>query len=189
MDDKKFIETYNEVVLENMNSVLKQNLIFQTQLKFVELKDKEIGELRDQLAKFQDLEQTTVQTKSESEKRISDLQSEVNNLRHQLNSKDDELKKVANTDAERHRLQSAVNSQMKEIESLKNKVSSLETQQKQKDASVKEQQEYITKLEDMLPKTKKKQLGIETEQVKKEERNQTVKTNDIFSLSSTGGTF
>jgi predicted nucleic acid-binding Zn-ribbon protein len=179
MDDKQFIEAYNEVILENMNSVLKQNLIFQTQLKFVEVKDKEMGELKDQLAKFQG-----------SDQRVSELQSEVNNLRHQLNSKDDELKKNAGSDAERHRLQNAVNSQMKEIEALKSQVSSLEAQQKEKEASAKEQQEYITKLEDMLPKTKKKQLGIETEQVTTQETQNTVKTNgDIFSLSSTGGTF
>ena len=179
MDDKQFIEAYNEVILENMNSVLKQNLIFQTQLKFVEVKDKEMGKLKDQLAKFQG-----------SDQRVSELQSEVNNLRHQLNSKDDELKKNAGSDAERHRLQNAVNSQMKEIEALKSQVSSLEAQQKEKEASAKEQQEYITKLEDMLPKTKKKQLGIETEQVTTQETQNTVKPNgDIFSLSSTGGTF
>ena len=179
MDDKQFIEAYNNVILENMNSVLKQNLIFQTQLKFVEVKDKEISELKEQLAKSQG-----------SDKRVTELQSEVNNLKHQLSNRDDELKKNASSDAERHRLQAAVNTQMKEIEALKNKVSSLEAQQKEKEASAKEQQEYITKLEDMLPKTKKKQLGIETEQVTTQETQNTVKTNgDIFSLSSTGGTF
>ena len=188
MDDKQFIEAYNNVILENMNSVLKQNLIFQTQLKFVELKDKEIGELREQLAKFQELEQSTVQTKSESEKKVSDLQSEVNNLRHQLNNKDDELKKVANTDAERHRLQSAVNSQMKEIESLKNKVSSLEVEKNKIVDENHQQKDYINQIEDMLPKTKKKQLGI-TEESTQEIKQPETKIEDLFKVASTGGTF
>ena len=189
MDDKQFLSAYNEVILENMNSVLKQNFIFQTQLKFVEDKDKEIGELKEQLAKFQDLEKNNNLSKSETEKRMSDLQSEVNNLKHQLNNKEDELKKNSNSDAERHRLQTAVNTQMKEIEALKNQVSSLEAQQKQKDASIKEQQEYITKLEEMLPKTKKKQLGI-TENQTTEEATESVTTNEeLTKISSTGGTF
>jgi len=189
MDDKQFLTAYNEVVLENMNSVLKQNFIFQTQLKFVEGKDREIGELKEQLAKFQELENNINLSKTESEKRISDLISEVNNLKHQLNNKEDELKKNSNSDADRHRLQTAVNTQMKEIEALKNQVSSLEAQQKQKDASIKEQQEYITKLEEMLPKTKKKQLGI-TENQTTEEATESVTTNEeLTKISSTGGTF
>jgi chromosome segregation ATPase len=189
MDDKQFLTAYNEVVLENMNSVLKQNFIFQTQLKFVEGKDREIGELKEKLAKFQELENNINLSKTESEKRISDLVSEVNNLKHQLNNKEDELKKNSNSDADRHRLQTAVNNQMKDIATLKNQVSSLEAQQKQKDASIKEQQEYITKLEEMLPKTKKKQLGI-TENQTTEEATESVTTNEeLTKISSTGGTF
>ena len=189
MDDKQFLTAYNEVVLENMNSVLKQNFIFQTQLKFVEGKDREIGELKEKLAKFQELENNINLSKTESEKRISDLISEVNNLKHQLNNKEDELKKNSNSDADRHRLQTAVNNQMKDIATLKNQVSSLEAQQKQKDASIKEQQEYITKLEEMLPKTKKKQLGI-TENQTTEEATESVTTNEeLTKISSTGGTF
>jgi len=188
MDDKQFLSAYNEVILENMNSVLKQNFIFQTQLKFVEGKDKEIGELKEQLAKFQDLEKNNNLSKSETEKRMSDLQSEVNNLKHQLNNKDDELKKVANTDAERHRLQSAVNSQMKEIESLKNKVSSLEVEKNKIVDENHQQKDYINQIEDMLPKTKKKQLGI-TEESTQEIKQPETKIEDLFKVASTGGTF
>lgn len=188
MDDKQFLSAYNEVILENMNSVLKQNFIFQTQLKFVEDKDKEIGELKEQLAKFQDLEKNNNLSKSETEKRMSDLQSEVNNLKHQLNNKDDELKKVANTDAERHRLQSAVNSQMKEIESLKNKVSSLEVEKNKIVDENHQQKDYINQIEDMLPKTKKKQLGI-TEESTQEIKQPETKIEDLFKVASTGGTF
>ena len=51
MTDVDFINAYNEVILENFNAVLKQNFMFQTQIKFLQeqvneldsLKEKEIG--------------------------------------------------------------------------------------------------------------------------------------------------
>ena len=186
MDDKQFLSAYNEVILENMNSVLKQNFIFQTQLKFVEGKDKEIGELKEQLAKFQDLEKNNNLSKSETEKRMSDLQSEVNNLKHQLNNKEDALRKNSNSDAEKHRLQTAVNTQMKEIEALKNKVSSLEAEKNKFADENNQQKNYIQQIEYMLPKTKKKQLGI-TEELTQE--NNQPETNELIKIASTGGTF
>ena len=177
MDDKQFLSAYNEVILDNMNSVLKQNFIFQTQLKFVEEKDKEIGELKEQLAKFQD-----------SEKTLSNLQSEVNNLKHQISAKDNELKKNSNDNADKHRLQSAVNSQMKEIEALKNQVTSLEAEKNKIVDENSQQQNYIKQIEDMLPKTKKKQLGI-TEESTQEIKQPETKIEDLFKVASTGGTF
>ena len=36
MSDANFINAYNEVVLENFTAVLKQNFMFQTQIKFLE---------------------------------------------------------------------------------------------------------------------------------------------------------
>lgn len=188
MDDKQFINAYNEVILENMNSVLKQNFIFQTQLKFVEDKDKEIGELKEQLAKFQDLEKNISESKSQTEQRVVDLQSEVNNLKHQISAKDEELKKNSNNDADRHRLQTAVNSQAKEIETLKSQMSNLEAQKNKAVDENNQHTEYIKQLEDMLPKTKKKQLGI-TEETTQENNQPENKIEDLFKMASTGGTF
>ena len=48
--DAKFLSTYNEVILDNFNAVLKQNFMFQTQLKFAEEKAKEVSELEKKLA-------------------------------------------------------------------------------------------------------------------------------------------
>jgi len=187
MDDKQFITAYNDVILENMNSILKQNFIFQTQLKFVEGKDKEIGELKEQLAKFQDLEKNNTQSKSQSEQQISELVSEINNLKHQLNNKEDELKKSSNTDADRQRLQSAVNSQMREIETLKNQVSLLENEKKKISDENFQHTEYIKQIEEMLPKTKKKQLGITDELI--QENNKPETNENLFKIASSGGTF
>ncbi len=48
--DGKFLDVYNEVVLENFYAVLKQNFMFQTQLKFAEENTKKVGELEKKLA-------------------------------------------------------------------------------------------------------------------------------------------
>jgi hypothetical protein len=48
--DGKFLDVYNEVILDNFNAVLKQNFMFQTQIKFAEEKAKEVGELEKKLA-------------------------------------------------------------------------------------------------------------------------------------------
>ena len=47
--DAKFLSTYNEVILDNFNAVLKQNFMFQTQIKFLEEKAKEVEKLQKQL--------------------------------------------------------------------------------------------------------------------------------------------
>ena len=188
MDDKQFMNAYNEVILENMNSVLKQNLIFQTQLKFAEDKEKEIGELKEQLAKFQESEKNISESKSQTEQRVVDLQSEVNNLKHQLNAREEELKKNSNSDADKHRLQSAVNTQAKELEALKSQVTNLESEKNKIVEQYNQQQDYIKQIEDMLPKTKKKQLGI-TEEITQENNQPENKIEDLFKMASTGGTF
>jgi hypothetical protein len=36
MSDANFINAYNEVILENLNAIMKQNFMFQTQIKFLE---------------------------------------------------------------------------------------------------------------------------------------------------------
>jgi hypothetical protein len=43
--DVEFLNSYTEVVLENFDAVLKQNLMFQTQLKIVEKRKGEKDEL------------------------------------------------------------------------------------------------------------------------------------------------
>ena len=51
MEDNIFLSRYNQVVLDNLTSVLKQNFIFQTQIQFFEEQIKEKDQLREQLEK------------------------------------------------------------------------------------------------------------------------------------------
>ena len=181
--DGKFLDVYNEVILDNFNAVLKQNFMFQTQLKFAEEKAKEVGELEKKLA---------VLTSENSDANI--LREEIKTLNERISQKEAIIQSSSNTDNERHRLQTAVNNQMKEIEGLKKTIDDLQKtindlQQQQKD-----QQTYVTQLEEMLPNSKKKKLGIELPEeqkpVKEESKKPVIKEDDnILKFTSTGGSF
>ena len=173
--DGKFLDVYNEVILENFNAVLKQNFMFQTQLKFAEEKAKEVGELEKKLA---------VLTSENSDANI--LREEINALKETVSQKDAIIQSSSNTDNERHRLQTAVNNQMKEIEGLKKTIGDLQQQQK-------DQQTYVTQLEEMLPNSKKKKLGIELPEEPKPIKEEPITLNkeddNILKFASTGGSF
>ena len=173
--DGKFLDVYNEVILDNFNAVLKQNFMFQTQLKFAEEKAKEVGELEKKLA---------VLTSENSDANI--LREEINALKETVSQKDAIIQSSSNTDNERHRLQTAVNTQMKEIEGLKKTIGDLQQQQK-------DQQTYVTQLEEMLPNSKKKKLGIEIPEEPKPVKEEPITLNkdddNILKFTSTGGSF
>ena len=174
--DGKFLDVYNEVILDNFNAVLKQNFMFQTQIKFAEEKVKEVGELEKKLAAL---------TSENSDANI--LREEIKALKETISQKEAIIQSSANTDNERHRLQTAINTQMKEIEGLKKTIDDL--QQKQKD-----QQTQVTQAEEMLPSSKKKKISIELPEeqkpIKEEPKKPVIKEDDnILKFASTGGSF
>jgi peptidoglycan hydrolase CwlO-like protein len=195
--DGKFLSTYNEVILDNFNAVLKQNFMFQTQIKILEEQIKEKSELETKLASL-----------SSEKNNIVELRAEIDGLKTELNSKNLAIQNLNNTDSERHRLQSAVNNQMKEIEGLKSQVDSLQNGKdsevqlvkNQKDSEIKllkdkekEQLDYIAQLEEMLPNSKKKKLGIEIPEEQKptieESKTPAKEEVNILKFASSGGTF
>lgn len=173
--DGKFLDVYNEVVLENFYAVLKQNFMFQTQLKFAEENTKKVGELEKKLA-----------TLASENADANILREEIKALKETISQKDAIIQSSSNTDNERHRLQTAVNNQMKEIEGLKKTIDDLQKQQK-------DQQEYVTQLEEMLPNSKKKKLGIEIPEepkpIKEDLTTLNKEDDNILKFASTGGTF
>ena len=173
--DGKFLDVYNEVILDNFNAVLKQNFMFQTQIKFAEEKAKEVGELEKKLATL---------TSENSDANI--LREEIKTLNERISQKEAIIQSSSNTDNERHRLQTAVNNQMKEIEGLKKTIGDLQQQQK-------DQQTYVTQLEEMLPNSKKKKLGIELPEEPKPTKEEPITLNkeddNILKFASTGGSF
>jgi peptidoglycan hydrolase CwlO-like protein len=195
--DGKFLSTYNEVILDNFDAVLKQNFIFQTQIKILEEQIKEKSELETKLASL-----------SSEKNDIVELRTEIDGLKAELDNKNLAIQNLNNTDSERHRLQTAVNNQMKEIEGLKSQVGSLQNGndsevqlvKSQKDSEIKllkdkekEQLNYIAQLEEMLPNSKKKKLGIEIPEEQKptieESKTPAKEEINILKFASNGGTF
>jgi len=195
--DGKFLSTYNEVILDNFDAVLKQNFIFQTQIKILEEQIKEKSELETKLASL-----------SSEKNDIVELRAEIDGLKTELDNKNLAIQNLNNTDSERHRLQTAVNNQMKEIEGLKSQVGSLQNGndsevqlvKSQKDSEIKllkdkekEQLNYIAQLEEMLPNSKKKKLGIEIPEEQKptieESKTPAKEEINILKFASNGGTF
>lgn len=191
--DAKFLNTYNEVILDNFNAVLKQNFLFQTQIKVLEEQVKEKSELETKLASL-----------SSENNDIVELRDEIDGLKDELNNKNLAIQNLNNTDSERHRLQTAVNNQMKEIEGLKSQVGSLQngkdsevqSVKNQKDSVIKllkdkekEQLDYIAQLEEMLPNSKKKKLGIELPTTEKELTIPVKDEMNVLKFTSNGGTF
>jgi len=129
--DAKFLNTYNEVILDNFNAVLKQNFLFQTQIKVLEEQVKEKSELETKLASL-----------SSENNDISELRAEIDGLKTELDNKNLAIQNLNNTDNERHRLQTAVNNQMKEIEGLKSQVGSLQNGKDSEVQSVKKSKRF-----------------------------------------------
>ena len=178
MSDANFINAYNEVVLENFTAVLKQNFMFQTQIKFLEERVNTIPALEEKGNSYD----SVVREKLELQNKISSLTSEIEN-------KDNIIKNTTNSDVDKHRLQKALNEQAKELEKLSNKVSDVEN-------DIADKKYYIKQLEDMLPNSKRKKLGLEIESIK-EEVEEVKSTEEVFvkednvilKVESPGGTF
>ena len=179
MSDANFLNVYNEVVLENFTAVLKQNFMFQTQIKFLDEKVKEIPALQEKGNSYD----SVVREKNELQNKIVSLTSEVEN-------KDNIIKNSSNSDADKHRLQTALNEQARELERLSNKVSDIEN-------DIADKNYYIKQLEDMLPNSKRKKLGLEiiesakeeVEEVKSTEKVSPKENNVVLKVESAGGTF
>ena len=179
MSDANFINVYNEVVLENFTAVLKQNFMFQTQIKFLDEKVKEIPTLQEKGNSYD----SVVREKNELQNKIVSLTSEVEN-------KDNIIKNTSNSDADKHRLQTALNEQARELAKLNNKVANIEN-------DIADKNHYIKQLEDMLPNSKRKKLGLEiiesakeeVEEIKSTEKVSVKENNVVLKVESAGGTF
>jgi uncharacterized phage infection (PIP) family protein YhgE len=205
MSDSNFINAYNEVILENLNAIMKQNFMFQTQIKFLEQRVNDIPEMEKKLANFEkdkssELEQLQNST-GDFEKKLADKQNEYNRLMDEKNSLAGQVLSLKNevedknrvilnnitSDNDKHRLQTAVNQQSGEIDILKNRIESMEKE-------IDSHKKYNLQLEEMLPNSKKKKLGIEVIEEslpKVEDRKEQTVFNNVTPLTfeSAGGTF
>ena len=187
MSDANFINVYNEVILENLNAIMKQNFMEKKLADFEKDKSIELKQFENSAGDFEKKLADKQNDYNHLMDQKNNLIGEVNSLKNELEEKNRIIQNNVTTDNDRHRLQTAVNQQAGEIENLKNTIGSLEKE-------VDSHKKYNSQLEEMLPNSKKKKLGIEIieentpkVEVKKE---QTVFNNVTpLTFESAGGTF
>ena len=130
----EFSNAYQEILFDNLVSIIKQNFVFQTQLKLAE---------------------DTGKAKEELQVKYNDLMLAFRNAQEELGQIDSYKAKADQNDSaheEKSRLQSALNDAMK-------KSSGLQKELDKKDAELVKLKEYVTKLEDIAPLSKLKKIN------------------------------
>jgi len=132
----EFSNAYQEILLDNLMSVIKQNFVFQTQLKLTE----DSGRVKEEIqTKYNDLLKVHEVLKGQL--------SEAQNVKLKADMS-------ASVHEEKSRLQSALNDMMK-------KKVVLEKEVEEKNSEIQNLKEYITKLEGIAPQSKLKKINPE----------------------------
>lgn len=151
--DVEFLNSYTEVVLENFDAVLKQNLMFQTQLKIVEKRKGEKDELIKRL--------------EEKDKLVKQLENTIASMQNDVSFSQELKKRVVDNDTilnERNRIQQALNDNMQQNANLQKKLNQKELDISKINEEVLSLKDYISKLEEVVPVTKLKKIaGIKVE--------------------------
>jgi predicted RNase H-like nuclease (RuvC/YqgF family) len=157
----EFSNAYQEILFENLVSIIKQNFVFQTQLKISEDTGKQKAEIQ---SKYDELLNVYTSVKG-------DL-TEIENLKAKILQND-------SAHQEKQRIQTALNAQMKENLGLKN---SLE----QKELEIVELKNYITKLEEIAPISKLKKINPE-KKIEEKSVEQPIPAQDLFAFKVDDG--
>ena len=130
----EFSNTYQEILLDNLVSIIKQNFIFQTQLKLAE---------------------TTGKDKAELQNSYDILNGEYSSLREQLSQMEGLKMRVESNDSaheEKSRIQTALNDELKRSADLKRTL-------EERDGEISSLKEQILKLESLVPPPKTKKVN------------------------------
>ena len=132
----EFSNADQEILLENLMTIIKQNFVFQTQLKMTE----NVGN-----------------QKAELETKYNEVVNQWNSVQGQLAEIESYRQRADNNTSahqEKTRIQTALNDEMKKSAGLK-----VEIQKKEEEIS--ELKEYISKLEEIAPMSKLKKINPE----------------------------
>ena len=144
----EFSNAYQEVLLENLDVILKQNFMMQTKLKLFE---KEANLRAEMQAKIDDL---TVKNQE-----VLQQVEQTQHYRVQAESNDAIVQ-------EKSRIQSALNDTMRELGATKNSLDSITQQLNLKNKEVEEMKSRISELEKLVPPAPKvvKKITVKTEE-------------------------
>ena len=134
----EFSNTYQEILLDNLVSIIKQNFIFQTQLKLAENGNKDKSELQE---KYDTLFSQYESLKSQT--------PELEALRLRVDT-------TAGAHEEKSRIQSALNDEMKKSVELKGQLEVKSSELAEKTQEVVDLRNQILKLESLIPVSKLK---------------------------------
>jgi predicted RNase H-like nuclease (RuvC/YqgF family) len=132
----EFSNAYQEILLENLMTIIKQNFMFQTQLKLTE---------------------DTGKQKAELEAKYNDIVGQWNSVQGRLEEIESYKQRAENNTSahqEKTRIQTALNDEMKKSVRLK-----VELEEKQEEIS--KLKDYISKLEEISPMSKLKKINPE----------------------------
>ena len=143
-----FSNAYHEVLLENLDVILKQNFMMQTKLKLFE---KETNIRAEMQAKIDDL---TVKNQE-----VLQQVEQTQHYRVQAESNDAIVQ-------EKSRIQSALNDTMRELGTTKNSLDSITQELNLKNKEVEEMKSRISELEKLVPPAPKvvKKITVKTEE-------------------------
>jgi predicted RNase H-like nuclease (RuvC/YqgF family) len=136
----EFSNAYQEILLENLQGIIKQNFMFQTQIKLLESGSKD---------------------KENLQKSLSELKTKYDELHSLYNSKQGDLKQIdvyknkaeQNNSIlqEKNRIQTALNDEMRKSSILKKEVDEVKNE-------LELLKQYVSKLEEIAPATKLKKI-------------------------------
>ena len=144
----EFSNAYQEVLLENLDVILKQNFMMQTRLKLLE-------------------KETNV--RAEMQAKIDELTVKHQEALQQIGQTQHYKVQAESNDAivqEKNRIQSALNDTMRELGATKNSLDSITQQLNLKNKEVEEMKSRISELEKLVPPAPKvvKKITVKTEE-------------------------
>jgi predicted RNase H-like nuclease (RuvC/YqgF family) len=157
----EFSNTYQEILLDNFNSVIKQNLMFQTQLKMAEEAQK--NNKSDEKINLLNGEYNVLKSDYDNAlKKISDLEVRANvgqslhdektRIQAALN---DELKKAASLNTKILEQTKIIDEQSKTIEDITKQLEKSNTEIEELKSTLEKKESMPTEIQTILPKVKK----------------------------------
>jgi oligoendopeptidase F len=137
----EFSNAYQEVLLENLDSILRQNFMFQTKLKMFENEANGRAELQ---AKLEDV--------TAKYKEALENVDRAEQYKSQAQSNDAIVQ-------EKNRIQSALNDTMKKVSAIQKSLDAVKYELEDEKRLHSELKEYVSKLESVVPATKLKKIN------------------------------
>ena len=188
--DVKLQNIYSQVLLDNFVAVIKQNVLFQSQL---ELNKNDIEAVGEQVRRVQELSSRNEELQKsliEKDLLIKTLTTERNDLRNTVNSKDSQVTNLNVIVQEKNRLQNAVNDYMRQLEESRKEILKIRSESQEalvnNNKLIDDLNKYIGRLESVVPAAKLKKVRLGENVQPESPESVVIEENDLV---KSGGTF